>query len=255
MSLALAVVQKNFILASCDSAVTVFDEEDRSIMTPTDFKSKKVHRISDKVLLLATGMTALTEIIQVEMEERVKSHDDLHECRKIAKDIFNNMKAGKIANLEKIESNLSVQLNLHRDLEEEIREALTFIEENPVHFSAYLVGYNDDWTSGLVDIKEDAYIQIPEDEEKGYPVVIAGPDPNFSAGPKRSKYQMALSVPIDERTIERFIDAMVYVHTGITTENQINVSPDCNFHLLFRTEDSIEHTEFAIDTSLFLRTV
>ncbi|MFD2654636.1 hypothetical protein [Gracilibacillus thailandensis] len=42
---------------------------------------------------------------------------------------------------------------------------------------------------------------------------------------------------------------MLLVHGRISSENQVNVSPDCHVKVIHKTENGIEYSEFVKDTS------
>lgn len=267
MSLAIAVVDRNFIVASSDSAVTNFPIDEKKYeedgervwtgkMEETSLKSEKIYKLSDKVLLILTGSHALTKIYEAELSNCIKNESDLSDCMIKAKLIIENMRTGKIENRRQIIFNM-LREHGHNDetidpihfnlLEEELYKTLDLLG-NPTDFSCSLVGFNDDGSSGLYDLNKDFYGESSMDIRKGYPFIIMGHHPGYSEDPNnRSVCQKIMTLPPEKRTIDNFINASQYVHALISRDN-INVSSDCNFKVMLRDEKGIEYAEFTVDT-------
>lgn len=261
MSLAMAVIQPNFIIASSDTAVTKFpfDEklyqetgklEKTDEMIKTDFKSQKTHKLTDQVLMLSVGQSTITETFKVEMLERVSPDHDLQASMTIAKEVLKNMKEGIIPHHKKVLENLSIAWNM---TPEEIEEGYWIELKNmdSLQFSASLVGFNADGTSGVYYGATDEYGQTPDDLRKGYHLIIDGHHPGYSKDPKNlSIYQQQLAFKNpEERTIANFTDAMTLVHGRISYESNVNVSSDCHFHVILRTNSGYEYANIPVETS------
>ena len=259
MSLTMCVVQKNFIIATSDSAVVYFDIDEEKLqkegeitfgkMNPTDKVSKKTHLLSNRVVLLATGSSFLTEIMKVELAEKVKESTDLRECSRIAQDILKKMKKGEVENIDKVLKNLSKELNIeiYSDFEKEMSAILSKTGDK-VNLSLYLAGFNEDGTAGLVDVIADRYME--PNENGAYPVVIAGHIPGLEEAENNFvNFQKFLSLPVEQRTILNFVNALILVHGAISNESPINVSSDCTLHFLIKDGEVLDYETAIIDTS------
>lgn len=257
MSLAIGVVQKDYIIAASDSSVVEFLYKDGTIertgkMIPTDLKSNKVEKISDKVMLLSTGNSLLTKIMKVELKSRVKNNSDLKECMEEATRIFTEMK-NKVSpyHLEKILSNF-YEVYKFKANEQTVQRVLDMVND-PVEFTAYLVGFNKNGKTGLFSVHENKYMETPEEEVKGYPVVVAGEQRSYVDDPKyiddyHNLWKRMLTFPVEERNFENFKNAILLVHAQISKFRK-NVSSDCNFQVLVKENDEIRHAAFTMDTS------
>lgn len=252
MSLAIGVVQKDFIIASSDSALTKFSA-DREEMTETGIKSEKVYKLSNKVLLSKSGNLVLTQLILTELRCHIKDNYDLKKCREVAMKVLSNINNGVILNEEEYFKSLSEDYSFSRgDLREMRGDLVKYISArlpktekatNLVHdFSMYLLGFNEDGTTGLVNVREgDLYMSGPIDKKKGYPAILEGPS--------SSDYMNYLNLPVEQRRPEGFITAFSHIHAAISKENAVNVSTDCNYHLLMKNGDSIDYEKFTYDTA------
>lgn len=273
MSLAIGVVQKDFVIATSDTAVTYFPHDEELLektgeyvstgeMIPTDSKSEKTHRISNKVILLSCGSSYLTEIFHVELSSRVKRDDDLSNCRKVSKEVLENLLNRKVYNKEKILSALREKLGIPdeaiREMKENFDELVSYlipasgeINELVTNFTAYLIGFNTDGTTGMVDVRGDSYLNGPKSIKSGYPVLIDGHHPGYNKDQRFfSEYQKALILPSKNRNVDNFIQAITLVHAKISSESPVNVSSDCNFHIFTKNDNSnIDYSSFVFDTS------
>ncbi|WP_172373543.1 hypothetical protein [Sporosarcina jiandibaonis] len=230
MTLILGVTYNDFILVSSDSKVVeryydgeTFEAESDTIRE-ADFKSEKVIRIADKVLLSTSGWYFIGNLLEKKLRELVNKNNDLIECANIIKDLISNLKEGKVTGLSE-EDELAIKLM------------------NSKNFSGYLFGFTHSGVTGLVDVRTENFIEMPSDERKGYPSVINGPEPEHDF-----QYRKAFFLPVGERTIENFVERMVFVHAHLSKKHHELVSTDCNFDLLQRNGDHFEHKKFIIDT-------
>lgn len=259
MSLAMAVVQKNFIITTSDYAVTFFpmdedvynetgEEVPSGEMVATDIREQKAHRISDKVILIATGNSAITETLKVELASYANSDSDLYELKSMAKKVMKDLRSRKVNNLHVILENLKETLPVedNPDLESDYWETIEWGIDDPRGLSAFLAGFKGDDVSGLVDIRADKLLEVPKGG-KSYPVTIIGDTidhDHFNA------YIQALNLPLEYRTIPSFIEALSKIHAHISYVREgVNVSPECHFHILIRQGNQIEYTDFTLDTS------
>lgn len=266
MSLAIGVVQKDFIIASSDSAITIFpdggmgndkvdkktDEFTEGNMIKTGIKSEKVYKLTNKVLFSACGNLYLTELIRIEIEQRIEEDYDLEKCRKVAKEVLNSVSNGIILHkrlfIKSMKENYFMSdfqlIWMRINFVEYITELLLKAEKANnliAGYSAYLLGFNDDGTTGLVNISDGSYSSGPVDIRKGYPAIINGP--------KWDEYMQHLNLPIEQRRPEGFIARIPYIHAAISKEFNVNVSSDCNFHVLMKNGDGIDYEKFTVDTS------
>ena len=262
MSLAIGVVQKDFIIASSDSALTMFscDEEKyektgeivmKEEPIRSEVKSEKVLKLTNKVLLTNCGNLVLTELIISELKYFVKDDYDLKKCSAIAKKVISNIQQGVFLNKDNLFNSLtenykitSFQLwEMKSDFKTYIDDLLSGAERgnNLIRgYSMYLLGFNEDGTTGLMDVRIGSYTSGPTDIKKGYPVILEGPDSR--------EYLQFLNLPIEERTFEGFANRMSLVHARISKDNQVNVSSDCSYNVLMRNGDFIDYSKFSIDT-------
>lgn len=275
MSLSISLVQTNFVISTSDTAITYFANTDKDIeflksididakigeYFKTDGYVEKVFPLTDKVLLSSLGNHLLSRTFEVELANKLSKTDDLQTVRKVAQQTLNNILEMKIENFDSIIESVSKTLRLHDDesqsLEDDFYEILKRLlpkTKKPADlnrdFSIYIFGFNDDGTTGMVDIRADKYLPGPKDIESGYPLVLDGAAPGFSRDPdKYSDHQLALILPPEYRTVENFIKAITYVHGDISKNHPINVSTDCVFHILANVNSEIEYHKFTIDTS------
>lgn len=261
MSLAMSVIQNDFFIVTSDSAMVGIPYDEKLLeetgeyvttgeMVSSDFRSEKTHKLSNKVFLLATGTHVLTTALEQELFGLVKGNSDLNECKRIAKKVVTNLRNGKINDTDKVVLELATSLELTdttEEIEKEIQETLLLIDK--IQFSAYLVGFNKDGTSGLYNILTDDYIETPKGENRGYPIIISGHIPGGDDAPKRyTEFQYDLLLPTGERTILNFIAAMTRIHAQISSESRINVSTDCKFDIVRWEDGKAAHDSFTTDT-------
>lgn len=264
MSLALGVALEDLIITTSDSAVVHFEMDEEVFketgqviasgeMTATDFKSKKTHKISNKVLLAATGYSAITTTLEIELLERADDFTNLQEAREIAQGILRDIKKKNVKYkdkiIDKLMSEIPVSDHLGRPaLEDDYYNTIAACLDTPFGLSAYLIGFNEDGTSGLVDIRENNYT---ESNNKNYPVFLAG---DSTGRYSFENYMHLLNFPEEQRTFENFINALVTIHAHISWKRkQVNVSADCTFRIFVKNNDHIDYTEFVIDSSEYYK--
>lgn len=276
MSLAISIVQNDFIISSSDSAVTLFVDE-RNIdslresgfnpklgeMIPTEGKSEKVIPMTDKVFLSTCGNSVLTSVFEIELVNSLQATDDLVVSREVSQRVLNNMMNGYLQHKDKVLLAIKERHNIPDKLFPQLKEQFTHdyfmnilpksgkVTELVSNFSAYLIGFNNDGTTGMVDIRADSYTEGPKDKKSAYPVLTDGHHPGFNKNVESfSEYQRDLVLPSQYRTLENFIKAITFVHAKISKLSPVNVSADCNFHVLTKSNDEIEHFSFVVDTSV-----
>ncbi|MBD7985326.1 hypothetical protein H9649_12070 [Sporosarcina sp. Sa2YVA2] len=253
MSLAMCILQNDYIIACADSAVAYFPDDGEK--EATQFRSDKIFKLSDKVFFIATGKSILVSILKVELREVLSSNADLIMCMAVAERVLKDLKKGIVRNPEKIIRDLSDKLEMDFHYERDIEPALSlFQKDDYVDMAAYLIGFTDAGRSGMVDIRSSSFVKTPEDSLKGFPLIILGPDDEFNDDADQfSKYQKILIPPIEQRTFDNFMSRMVYVHAQISADNPINVSTDANFQILTKHNGEIMWQETKIDTLQFYK--
>lgn len=263
MSLVIGVVQTDFIIASSDTAVTIwsYDKEEArrtgecvetEEVIDAGVKSEKVIKLTDKVLITTCGSLVLTELIFSEMQYYIKDYYDLKQCREVAKKVMSNINKGVFLNkqnffnalLEKYNMNYFQIREIKKDFNAYIQNLLSLaskVNKLITSFAMYLLGFNDDGSSGLVDVSNGTLMNGPVNKKEAFPIVLNGPD--------IIDYLQSLNLPIEERNIEGFVNRMSALHAQISKDNQVNVSSDCNYHILMRSEDGIIHQKITFDTS------
>lgn len=261
MSFAMVVVQDDFIITTSDLATTYFPKDEEVYketgelvqsgeMIKTDITSKKTHKLSDKVVLIITGLSVITETLLVELSERVKEDTDLHEMNKLAQEVMSDLRDGKVNHLDKILDNLKEKMPTiteGQDLETGYGEMVALLINEARGLSAYLTGYSDDGTSGLVDIKANEIMTAPKDKTKGYPVALVG---DTISEELHSMYLQVLNLPSEDRTLNLFMEAMIRVHAHVSFMiDGVNVSPECHFKIFTRDGEQINYSILDFDTS------
>lgn len=254
MSIAIAVLQDDFIIASSDSAVTIWDKEE----SDTEYASKrigvnseKVSRITDKVFFLSCGNVLTTNLIEAELNYSLGRHYDMKKCIEIAKEAMDNIHKGIFRNKKGLINLLKERyqmteddlIDLRLDFEGCVNEVLQESKSANnlvIGHSAYLIGFNAEGRAGIYDIKRGTYNEASEDKAKGYPGVVEGPH--------SKEYLRLLNLPANERDILSFANRMTLIHSDACLNNPINISPDCNFHLLQKEGKEIKYVYYQFDT-------
>lgn len=222
-------------------------------MVKTDIKADKTHKLCDNVILIATGNNALTETILVESKKRVSKESTLNEVRMMMFNIMTDIKEGKVEYLNEILSNLEKEipyLEHNPDLVADYWDTVSSRIDDPRGLSAYLVGFSDDGTSGLVDVRSNKLMNC-ESSNGGYPVVIAG---DVVDSRNQEVYQQVLGFPKEQRTMNEFMSRMLIVHSHISkSRNHVNVSKECKFKILSinRKNQKVEYHTHEIDSFNF----
>lgn len=232
MSLVLGVAYKDFVIVSNDSRVTkqLMDPVTLELygdMVVTDLKHEKIDRITDKVFLTTTGWSSCGDLFKTELYKRVNKSNDLKECSAIAGKLFSELKAGIV-----------------KGLSDQEQKAARLLESR--NFATYMLGFNHSGTTGLKDIVFGSYTETSLGENKGYPALINGPEHEYDF-----QFKKVLSLPKNERTIDSFMKRLAVVHANLSHYHKIQVSPDCNFHILQKEGNSIGYIKKTVDTLPF----
>lgn len=253
MSLAISVVQDDYIIASSDSAVTYFpydvekfietgEYERIGDMIETDLKSQKVHKVSNHVLLLSVGVNLLTIAVQVELSHLVNRDDNLNDCREKAKTVMRNLREGKPNHPEEIKHKTGNDLKIEEPFE--ITAPMWKLLDDDIRFNGYLVGFSEN-VAGMVDIKDGTLMTV---QGNRYPSLIVGEHPGYVKGQEGlTMYQKQLNLPLEHRTAQNYIDAMTLIH-GQISYNHKNVSSDCTFYILQNDKNNTNYASFIRDT-------
>lgn len=237
MSLVIGLSYRDqFVIVSNDSKVTLqgFDPETLESIPDQIFEtgltSEKVHRITDKVLMSATGRSVLTDLVEKLLMQRVKSENDLAECTEILGNLLIDLRDGLVEDLSDIET-----------------DSLIFLGKNGCF---NLFGFNHNGVTGLADFNQNTFsmdfIESPTEIGKGYPVIIQSPNPEKD----RQNFYQYLKLPAKKQTIDNFASRFVMVHAYLSSIHK-GVSTDCNFHILFKDGESIKYQHQCVESEDF----
>lgn len=234
MSLAIGVCCKDqLVIASSDSKVSSWPLDKPGypvdLIEETDMKAEKVQKITDKVLLCATGFNVLIDLFKRELLERVKPEFDLAESVECFNQLLADLQAGEVKGLTERELNLlSLEETLH----------------------CCLMGFLPNGVTGVANYNHpDEKVEVfesPMEERQGYPLFIMAPDPDNDL-----RFLQVLSLPDEEQTFSNFRDRFLVTHAFLSNDHKKVISTDCNFHVLYKdaVDGEIKHEYFSQDTA------
>jgi hypothetical protein len=227
--------QDQFVIAANDSKVTVQQHDENTLeklnvpVREAGFQEEKIKRLTDKVLYCGSGILDTVKLIESELFKRVQPSDDLNKCAEILENLLQDLRNGNITFFRKSK-----------------KEAVKYLDTTYVTIE--LLGFTNDGISGLVRTNPiEKILNITMSPMNGtYPIFIDCPKPEEDL-----EFQQYLGLPINEQTLENFINRFIFIHAHLSHKHSVSVSSDCNFHILFKHEGEFKYWNKTIDTFNF----
>lgn len=234
MSLMIAVAYKDFIIGASDSR-TVWNYYDpvtlekSSYIEESNIKCEKVDKLTDFVLLSTLGHNSMGELFKKELYKRTSRGFDLKTCYQVSGELISDLRKGDL------------------ELTDKERDSVRYMDTE--YFAAYMIGFNHNGITGMADLTGESRTVLETSEDNSeWPVIVMSPDAVTDLPFSRYLYP-----PINERSIESFLERIFFIHAHLSHKHSQQVSPDCNFHIIRKRNGMMHYLKDKYDTSILYK--